>query len=147
MCAKNYFRWTWFCNIFRKKVCYLFCFVTEKALITLKVCVVQTCFHDILSRTFFAITYLRTGKVAWNGPKKKAFKLSLLLLSVQFRQLSIFAHNFENIRCTDMTLTFLECTWKSALDRYIFEKFLKKIGYLFCFGVEKWPYLKKFLCY
>ena len=127
-----------FVTFFEKKFATFFCFVTEKTLITLKVCVVRTCFHDILSRTFFTLTYLRTGKVAWNGPKKKAFKLSLLVLSVQFRELSTFAHNFGNIRCTDVKVRFLECTQKITLDEYDFVTFFeKKFATFFCFVTEK----------
>ena len=138
MYAKNYIRWIWFCKIFQKKVWYFFCFVTEKTLITWKVREVRTCFYDILSRTFFTLTYLRTGKVAWNGPKKNAFKLLLLLLCVQFRKLSMFAHNFENIRCTDVKVKFLESPSKMALDEYDFVTFFeKKFDTFFGFVMEK----------
>ena len=38
----------------------------------------------------------------------------------------MFAHNFENIRCTDVKVKFLESPSKMALDEYDFAKIFKK---------------------
>ena len=60
------------------------------------------------------------------------------MLSVQFRMLSTFAHNFENIRCTDVKVKFLECTPKITLDEYDFVKFFKKkFGTFFALSQKK----------
>ena len=64
---------------------------------------------------------------------KKSFQSPNIIVSNY-----LFAHNFENIRCTDVKVKFLECTPKITLDEYDFVKFFKKkFGTFFALSRKK----------